>query len=87
MSIDDVDHGTLFLRNYERYEAAKQRGESKDISRFSLLALNQIHLISGVSAAEDRDANFRVMHRLLPILSESEVRQVYDQLRGDAGIE
>jgi hypothetical protein len=46
MSSADPDHKTMFLRNCESYEAAKERGESKEIQRFALLALNQIHLIS-----------------------------------------
>ena len=87
MSSVDPDHKTLFLRNYELYEAAKERGESKEIQRLALLALNQIYLISDVPAHADREANAQVMHDLLgPSHSEAEVREKYDQLRDDAGV-
>jgi hypothetical protein len=87
MSSANPDHKTLFLRNYELYEAAKKRGESKEIQGFALLALNQIHLISDVPAHADREANAQVMHDLLgPAHTEAEVREKYDQLRDDAGI-
>lgn len=78
------DHEDRFFRHYERYEAAKHRGE--DFREWALFALNEIHHISGVSAAEDRDANVRVLHRLLPILTEAQAREAYNQLREDAGI-
>jgi hypothetical protein len=40
MSSAGPDHKTLFLRNYELYEAAKERGESKEIQRLALLAVS-----------------------------------------------
>ena len=87
MSSADADHKTLFLRNYELYEAAKKRGESKEIQAFALLALNQVHLISDVPAHADREANAQVMHDLLgPTHTEAEVREKYNQMRDDAGI-
>jgi hypothetical protein len=87
MSSADPDHKTLFLRNYELYEAAKERGESKEIQRFAVLALNQIHLVSDVPAHADREANAQVMHDLLGSShTEAEVREKYDQLRDDAGV-
>jgi hypothetical protein len=87
MSSADPDHKTSFLRNYELYEAAKERGESEEIQRFALLALNQIHLVSDVPAHADREANAQVMHDLLgPSHTEAEVREKYDQLRDDAGV-
>ena len=52
MSSAESEHKTLFLRNYELYEAAKERGESKEIQRRALLVLDQIHLISDVPAHE-----------------------------------
>jgi hypothetical protein len=87
MSSAGPEHKTSFLRNYELYEAAKERGESKEIQRFALLTLNQIHLISDVPAHADREANAQVMHDLLgPSHTEAEVREKYDQLRDDAGL-
>ena len=87
MSSADPDHKTLFLRNYELYEAAKERGESKEIQRFALLALNQIHLMSDVPTHADREANAQGMHDLLgPSHTEAEVREKYDQLRDDARV-
>ena len=87
MSSVDPGHKTLFLRNYELYETAKERGESKEIQRLALLALNQIYRISDVPAHADREANAQVMHDLLgPSHTEAEVREKYDQLRDDAGV-
>src|SRR5579864_1866513 len=65
MSGVDPDHKTSFLRNYELYKAAKERGESEETQRFALLALNQIHLVSDVPAHADREANAQMMHDLL----------------------
>lgn len=86
MSRADSDHETLFFRNFELYEKAKLRGE--DASRFAVIALAQIHHKSGVSAAEDRDANVRAMHEWSgPLFTEAQIRGMYDQLRKDAGLE
>jgi hypothetical protein len=79
MSSADRDHKTLFLRNYELYERAKRRGEP--FSDFAVIALAQIHNMSGVSAAKDRDTNVQVMHDLLgPLHTEAEIREKYDQI-------
>jgi hypothetical protein len=87
MSSAEPDHRTLFLRNYELYERAKQGGEEKDVSRFALMALVEIHHISDVPAHADHEANVQVMHDLLgPLHTEAEVREKYDQLRDDAGL-
>jgi len=84
MSSDDDDHGARFLRDYERYQSVKQRG-GPDIRLFALRTLVQIHHLSGASAAEDRNANIKVMHRLLGrFLDESDVQEMYDELRRDA---
>ena len=86
MSSADSDHETLFLRNYELYERAKQRGEP--FSGFAVKALAQIHHISDVPAHADREANVQVMHDLLgPPHTEAEIREKYDQLREDAGLQ
>jgi hypothetical protein len=78
----------LSRKNYGLYEAAKKRGEAKDVGPFALVSLLQIHLISGVSAPKDRNANVRVMHgHLGPMFSETKVREMYDELRKDAGVE
>jgi hypothetical protein len=63
MDSEDDDHGALFVQNYERYQSVKRRGEAARI--FALRALVQLHHISGVSGAEDRNANVKVMHRLV----------------------
>jgi hypothetical protein len=69
------------------YERAKQGGEEKDVSRFALMALVEIHHISDVPAHADHEANVQVMHDLLgPLHTEAEVREKYDQLRDDAGL-
>ena len=79
MSSADSDHKALFLRNYEMYERAKQRGEP--FSDFAVIALAQIHHISDVPAHADREANAQVMHDLLgPLHTEAEIRERYDQL-------
>ena len=78
----------LFLKNYELYEATKRRGEERDVRPVALQALLHIHLISGLSAAEDISANVKVMRSHLgPMFSETDVREMYSQLRKDAGIE
>jgi hypothetical protein len=84
-----VNHQTSFLDAYVRYQTAKQRG--LDVRTLALLALTEIHRISGVSAAEDRSANMMVMHRLLVQglgrANQADTHEMYDQLRKDAGIE
>jgi hypothetical protein len=85
MSSADPDHKTLFLRNYELYERAKQRGEP--FSDFAVKALTQIYHLSDVPAHADVEANAQVMHDLLgPLHTEAEIREKYDQLRKDAGV-
>jgi hypothetical protein len=87
MSSADADHRTSFLRNFELYEGAKQRGETKDVNRFALLALTEINHLSEVPVHADREANVQVMHDLLgPSHTEDEIREKYDRLREDAGI-
>jgi hypothetical protein len=81
---DDPDPKTLFLHNYELYERAKKRGEP--FSEFAVKALAQIYHIFDVPAHADREANVQVMHDLLPLHTEDEIREKYDQLREDAGI-
>ena len=77
MSSADPDHKALFLRNYELYEGAKQRGEP--FSEFAVIALAQIHHISDVPAHAHRGANVQVMHDLLgPLHREAEIREKYD---------
>jgi hypothetical protein len=84
MSSAEPDHRTLFLRNYELYDRAKQRGE--DISRFAVMVLTELRHVSDVPAHADREANVQVMHDLLgPLHTEAEVREKYDLLREDAG--
>ena len=51
-----------------------------------MIALAQIYHISDVPARADREANVQVMHDLLPLHTEDEIREKYDQLREDAGI-
>jgi len=85
---DEMNSEALFRKNYELYEAAKRRGETEEVGPFALVSLLQIHLISGVSAPKDREANVRVMQSHLgPMFSETNVREMYDRLRKDAGIE
>jgi hypothetical protein len=84
MSSTDDDHGARFLRDYERYHSVKQRG-GPDIRLFALRALLQIHHITGVHGVEDRNANIKVMHRLLgALMDETDVAEMYDELRKDA---
>ena len=84
MSSADEDHGARFLRDYERYQSVKERGEP-DIRLFALRALVQLHHISGGSAAEHRNANVKAMHRFLgTLVGETDVGELYDQLRKDA---
>lgn len=79
-----ADHRTLFLRNYELYDCAKQRGE--DVSRHAVMALTELRHVSDVPAHADPEANVQVMHDLLgPLHTEGEIREKYDQLREDAG--
>jgi hypothetical protein len=81
------DHRARFLENYEKYVAAKHRGEAQHIGFLALLALKEIHHISDVPAHADREANVQAMHDLLgPLHTEDEIREKYDQLRKDAGI-
>jgi hypothetical protein len=81
------DHRARFLENYEKYVAAKHRGETEHIGFLALLALKEIHHISDVPAHADREANVQVMHDLLgQFHTEDEIREKYDQLRKDAGI-
>jgi len=85
MSSAHPDHKTSFLRNYELYERAKQRGEV--CQSLAVQALAQIHHISDVPAHADVEANVQVMHDLLgPLHTEADIREKYDQLRKDAGI-
>ncbi|PWT86352.1 MAG: hypothetical protein C5B58_01505 [Acidobacteria bacterium] len=79
MGSDDDDHEAMFIRDYERYKSVKERGEAARI--FALRALVQLYDISGGSGVEDRDANIKVMQRLL---DETDVEEKYDQLRRDA---
>jgi hypothetical protein len=51
-----------------------------------VIALAQIYHISDVPARADREANVQVMHDLLPLHTEDEIREKYDQLGEDAGI-
>jgi hypothetical protein len=83
MGSDDDDHEAMFVRNYERYQWVKQRGEAARI--FALRALVQLHDISGVSAVEDRNASVKAMHKLLgTLLDEPDVQEMYHELRRDA---
>jgi hypothetical protein len=85
--MSDEDHRARFLENYEKYVAAKRRGEAEHIGLLALLALKEIHHISDVPAHADREANVQVMHDLLgPLHTEDEIREKYDQLRKNAGI-
>ena len=85
LTVEDApDHNTLFLHNYELYEGAKKRGEP--FSEFAVIALAQIYHISDVPARADREANVQMMHDLLPLHTEDEIREKYDQLREDAGV-
>jgi hypothetical protein len=85
--MSNEDHRARFLENYEKYVAAKHRGEAENIGFLALLALKEIHHISDVPAHADREANVQVMHDLLgPLHTEDEIREKYDQLRKDAGI-
>jgi hypothetical protein len=60
-------------------ERAKKRGEP--FSEFAVIALAQIYHISDVPAHPDREANVQVTHDLLPLHTEDEIREKYDQLR------
>lgn len=85
--MSNEDHRARFLENYEKYVAAKHRGEEEHIGFLALLALKEIYHISDVPAHADREANVQVMHDLLgPLHTEDEIREKYDQLRKDAGI-
>jgi hypothetical protein len=81
----ESDH-ERFLRRWEPYEVAKQRGEN--VTDLAVMVLSEIRHKSGVSAVKDRDANVRAMHGLMgPLFTEAQIRDMYDQLRKDAGLE
>ena len=58
--MSNEDHRARFLENYEKYVAAKHRGEAEHIGFLALLALKEIHHISDVPAHADREANVQV---------------------------
>jgi hypothetical protein len=83
-------HQESFLLHYEAYRVAKERQPAEARSH-ALMALNEIHLESHLSAAEDRSANVAVMHRFMSsgvgMWNEAETSEMYTELRKDAGIE
>ena len=83
-------HQELFLLHYEANRIAKG-SQPEEVGSYALQALNEIHLGSGPSAAEDRSANVAVMHRFMSsgvgMWNETETSEMYTELRRDAGIE
>jgi hypothetical protein len=83
MSNQEEDSEKLFHTYYESYFAAKQRDDRANVQFFALLGLAKLHEIVGNS---DQIKAARLMHDLMGFLSETQTREMYDELRNDARI-
>ena len=84
MSDQEEDSKKLFHVYYENYFAAKEQNDRANVQFFALLGLAKLHEIVGSS---DQIKAVSLIHELMGlVLTESQTREMYDELRNDAGI-